>query len=79
MSKANYIIGNTFYVTSKYSKNIPFKVHSSYGIDGALVDTWEGRNSVTQRPMGRVKNSVYTLSHITMMLETGILSETRTN
>ncbi len=68
------IIGKTLYCTSIYALNLPFHVVGRYLNDSVEVNTWEGRNSVSKRPMGRITKAVYSNQSIFDMIEQGILS-----
>lgn len=73
------LAGKTLFVTSQYSLNIPFKISAQYLHDGELfVDTWEGRNATTKKPMGRVKNEIYTIEGINNLIKNNSISFTKT-
>lgn len=74
---ASELVGKTLYVTSRYAKNIPFKIVKEYLGGDLSVDTWEGRNSSTKKPMGRIIDTVFSVDMVNGMLEQNILSLTK--
>jgi hypothetical protein len=75
---AHELAGRTFYVTSQYSKNTPFKINPLYLFSNEVyVNTWRGRSSSDGRVMGRIKNHIYQVQQINDMLNQNIISETK--